>query len=286
MATKAFLILEDGSIYPGESFGYKGETYGEVVFNTSMTGYQEILTDPSYAGQIVVSTYPLLGNYGITSTNIESSKIQVSGYVVRQYCEEPSHTKITETINEYLDTQEIVGISEIDTRAVTRKIRSKGVMMGAIAVDMSPEQALQQLKNKPSYDEQNFVQTVSANERYRWMEAGLGYDPIAGNLRILVSDYGLKYNILRILKGKGCDVEVFPSSATSDDLLTENPDGILLSPGPGDPELLDHLVSTTKDILGKIPVMGICLGNQILAKSLGAQTYKLKFGHRGANHPV
>ena len=286
MATKAFLILEDGSIYPGESFGYKGETYGEVVFNTSMTGYQEILTDPSYAGQIVVSTYPLLGNYGITSTNIESSKIQVSGYVVRQYCEEPSHTKITETINEYLDTQEIVGISEIDTRAVTRKIRSKGVMMGAIAVAMSPEQALQQLKNKPSYGEQNFVQTVSANERYRWMEPGLGYDPIAGNLRILVSDYGLKYNILRILKGKGCDVEVFPSSATSDDLLTENPDGILLSPGPGDPELLDHLVSTTKDILGKIPVMGICLGNQILAKSLGAQTYKLKFGHRGANHPV
>jgi len=159
-------------------------------------------------------------------------------------------------------------------------------MMGAIAVNISPEQALQQLKNKPSYDEQNFVQKVTTNERYQWMEPGLGYDHIADNLRILVSDYGLKYNILRILKGKGCDVEVFPSSATSDDLLTQNPDGILLSPGPGDPELLDHLVATTADILGKVPIMGICLGNQILAKSLGAKTYKLKFGHRGANHPV
>ena len=286
MTKKAFLVLEDGSIYPGESFGYEGETFGEIVFNTSMTGYQEILTDPSYAGQIVVPTYPLLGNYGITSSDIESSQIQVAGFVVRQYCEEPSHPKITATINEYLDSQEIVGISEIDTRAVTRKIRSKGVMMGVIAVNISPEQALQQLKNKPSYDEQNFVQKVTTNERYQWMESGLGYDHIADNLRILVSDYGLKYNILRILKGKGCDVEVFPSSATSDDLLTQNPDGILLSPGPGDPELLDHLVATTTDILGKVPVMGICLGNQILAKSLGAKTYKLKFGHRGANHPV
>jgi carbamoyl-phosphate synthase small subunit len=286
LTKKAFLVLEDGSIYPGESFGYEGETYGEIVFNTSMTGYQEILTDPSYAGQIVVPTYPLQGNYGITSSDIESSQIQVAGFAVRQYCEEPSHIKITGTINEYLASQEIVGISEIDTRAVTRKIRSKGVMMGAIAVNISPEQALQQLKNKPSYDEQNFVQKVTANERYQWMEPGLGYDHIADNLRILVSDYGLKYNILRILKGKGCDVEVFPSSATSNDLLAQNPDGILLSPGPGDPELLDHLVATTEDILGKVPVMGICLGNQILAKSLGAKTYKLKFGHRGANHPV
>ena len=165
MTKKAFLVLEDGSIYPGESFGYEGETFGEIVFNTSMTGYQEILTDPSYAGQIVVPTYPLLGNYGITSSDIESSQIQVAGFVVRQYCEEPSHTKITGTINEYLDSQEIVGISEIDTRAVTRKIRSKGVMMGVIAVNISPEQALQQLKNKPSYDEQNFVQKVTTNER-------------------------------------------------------------------------------------------------------------------------
>ncbi len=286
MSKQAFLILEDGSIYYGDSFGYQGETFGEIVFNTSMTGYQEMLTDPSYAGQIVVPTYPLLGNYGINPSDVESREIQVSGFVVRQYCEEPSHTKETQTLNEYLVSQEIVGVSEVDTRAITRRIRSKGVMMGAIAVNISPEEALKQLKTKPAYDELNFVQKVTAREHYEWTEAGIGYDPIINNLKILVSDYGLKYNILRILKGKGCEVEVFPSSVTADELLAQNPDGILLSPGPGDPELLEHLVTTTSQMLGQIPIMGICLGNQILAKSLGAKTYKLKFGHRGANHPV
>jgi len=286
VSKQAFLILEDGSIYYGDSFGYQGETFGEIVFNTSMTGYQEMLTDPSYAGQIVVPTYPLLGNYGINPSDVESREIQVSGFVVRQYCEEPSHTKETQTLNEYLVSQEIVGVSEVDTRAITRRIRSKGVMMGAIAVNISPEEALKQLKTKPTYDELNFVQKVTAREHYEWTEAGIGYDPIINNLKILVSDYGLKYNILRILKGKGCEVEVFPSSVTADELLAQNPDGILLSPGPGDPELLEHLVTTTSQMLGKIPIMGICLGNQILAKSLGAKTYKLKFGHRGANHPV
>ena len=286
MSKQTFLILEDGSIYYGDSFGYQGETFGEIVFNTSMTGYQEMLTDPSYAGQIVVPTYPLLGNYGINPSDVESREIQVSGFVVRQYCEEPSHTKETQTLNEYLVSQEIVGVSEVDTRAITRRIRSKGVMMGAIAVNISPEQALKQLKTKPAYDELNFVQKVTAREHYEWTEAGIGYDPIINNLKILVSDYGLKYNILRILKGKGCEVEVFPSSVTADELLAQNPDGILLSPGPGDPELLEHLVTTTSKMLGQIPIMGICLGNQILAKSLGAKTYKLKFGHRGANHPV
>jgi len=286
VSKQAFLILEDGSIYYGDSFGYQGETFGEIVFNTSMTGYQEMLTDPSYAGQIVVPTYPLLGNYGINPSDVESREIQVSGFVVRQYCEEPSHTKETQTLNEYLVSQEIVGISEVDTRAITRRIRSKGVMMGAIAVNISPEEALKQLKTKPAYDELNFVQKVTAREHYEWTEAGIGYDPIINNLKILVSDYGLKYNILRILKGKGCEVEVFPSSVTADELLAQNPDGILLSPGPGDPELLEHLVTTTSQMLGQIPIMGICLGNQILAKSLGAKTYKLKFGHRGANHPV
>ena len=286
MSKQAFLILEDGSIYYGDSFGYQGETFGEIVFNTSMTGYQEMLTDPSYAGQIVVPTYPLLGNYGINPSDVESREIQVSGFVVRQYCEEPSHTKETQTLNEYLVSQEIVGVSEVDTRAITRRIRSKGVMMGAIAVNISPEEALKQLKTKPTYDELNFVQKVTAREHYEWTEAGIGYDPIINNLKILVSDYGLKYNILRILKGKGCEVEVFPSSVTADELLAQNPDGILLSPGPGDPELLEHLVTTTSQMLGQIPIMGICLGNQILAKSLGAKTYKLKFGHRGANHPV
>ena len=286
MSKQTFLILEDGSIYYGDSFGYQGETFGEIVFNTSMTGYQEMLTDPSYAGQIVVPTYPLLGNYGINPSDVESREIQVSGFVVRQYCEEPSHTKETQTLNEYLVSQEIVGVSEVDTRAITRRIRSKGVMMGAIAVNISPEEALKQLKTKPAYDELNFVQKVTAREHYEWTEAGIGYDPIINNLKILVSDYGLKYNILRILKGKGCEVEVFPSSVTADELLAQNPDGILLSPGPGDPELLEHLVTTTSQMLGQIPIMGICLGNQILAKSLGAKTYKLKFGHRGANHPV
>ena len=286
MSKQAFLILEDGSIYYGDSFGYQGETFGEIVFNTSMTGYQEMLTDPSYAGQIVVPTYPLLGNYGINPSDVESREIQVSGFVVRQYCEEPSHTKETQTLNEYLVSQEIVGVSEVDTRAITRRIRSKGVMMGAIAVNISPEEALKQLKTKPAYDELNFVQKVTAREHYEWTEAGIGYDPIINNLKILVSEYGLKYNILRILKAKGREVEVFPSSVTAEELLQQNPDGILLSPGPGDPELLEHLVTTTNDILGKIPIMGICLGNQILAKSLGAKTYKLKFGHRGANHPV
>ena len=286
MNLDAYLVLRDGSIYKGLSFGAKRKTFGEVVFNTSMTGYQEMLTDPSYSGQIVVPTYPLIGNYGINEENNESKEIQVAGFVVRQFCDQPSHKQSSASLPEFLNEHNVPAISEVDTRSITRKIRTTGVMMGAIAVNISPEQALQQLKNKPSYDEQNFVQKVTANERYQWMEPGLGYDHIADNLRILVSDYGLKYNILRILKGKGCDVEVFPASATSNDLLTQNPDGILLSPGPGDPELLDHLVATTEDILGKVPIMGICLGNQILAKSLGAKTYKLKFGHRGANHPV
>tara|TARA_Y100000748_G_scaffold303667_1_gene309603 strand:- start:2983 stop:4086 length:1104 start_codon:yes stop_codon:yes gene_type:complete len=286
MNETAYLVLSDGSVFEGLSFGSEKSTYGEVVFNTSMTGYQEILTDPSYSGQIVIPTYPIIGNYGINEKSNESNKIQVSGFVVRQYCESPSHPTSTSNINDFLASQNIPGIHEIDTRAIVRKLRSSGVMMGAIAIGISPDEALEQIQSSQAYNLTNFVQRVSTKKQYSWPKKEETPDNEKSLLNILVSDYGVKYNILRILESKGCRVTVFPYDTTAEELLNLNPDGIMLSPGPGDPEMLDNTTKIAKELVGKVPIMGICLGNQILAKAFGAKTYKLHFGHRGGNHPV
>ena len=286
MKNDAYLVLSDGTFYRGVPFGFNGEAFGEVVFNTSMTGYQEILTDPSYSGQIVVPTYPLIGNYGINNYNHESKEIRVSGFVVRQHCEEPSHADSNQTVSEFMASQEIPGLCEVDTRAITKRIRRNGVMLGAIAVGISPQEALNKIQSLQSYDEVDYVQKVSSPNTYHWEHPVKDVTAKDKELRILVSDFGLKYNILRILRTMGCNVEVFPANSSSQELLDRNPDGILLSPGPGDPELLEYAVQTTKGLLGRVPLMGICLGNQVLARAVGAKTYKLKFGHRGGNHPV
>ena len=282
MAHRAYLVLEDGSVYTGEAFGASASTYGEVVFNTSMTGYQEVLTDPSYSGQIVTLTYPLVGNYGIDPAVVESRRVQVAGFVVREHCLTPSHGSSTATLHEYLASEGIPGISGVDTRSITRRLRSRGVMMGVIS-HQSPQEAEERLTTSPRYDDTDFVPTVTTPEEYRWDPSE---EEKAARHRIVVTDCGLKYNILRLLKERGCEVTAVPASATADHILSLRPSGVVLSPGPGDPALLDYAVETARQLLGRVPVMGICLGHQIVARALGATTFKLKFGHRGANHPV
>ena len=287
MTDIAHLVLEDGSTYRGLAFGDTSRTtHGEVVFNTSMTGYQEILTDPSYAGQIVVPTYPLIGNYGINGQDFESRRVQVSGFVVRDHCDAPSHPTSEMTIDEFLKSQGVIGIGGVDTRAITRRLRTQGVMMGTIAVNESPEVSLARLRDLPTYEGTDFVRAVSTAEPYEWDGSIPGAEVAETRFRVLVDDCGLKYNILRNLRTRGCEVIAFPATATADDLLSMSPDGVLMSPGPGDPELLDYAVDTAKGLIGRVPIMGICLGNQILARAFGGRNYKLKFGHRGGNHPV
>ena len=293
MPKQALLVLEDGSTYRGYSFGAEVSAHGEVVFNTSMTGYQEMLTDPSYAGQIVVPTYPLIGNYGINEADFESRKVQVSGFVVREHCAQPSHATSTSTLHEFLAAQDIPGISGVDTRAITRRLRTQGVMMGVLAVDESPESALTRLRDLPGYGEVDYVQQVSTDDAYAWdrpvAASKRTADPGNGGLKeqkILVSDYGLKYSIMRILRSRGCEITAVPATASAQEILARQPDGVVLSPGPGDPELLDYAVETARGLIGRVPIMGICLGNQVLGRAFGGKTFKLKFGHRGANHPV
>ena len=267
--------------------------HGEVVFNTSMTGYQEVLTDPSYAGQLVTLTYPLVGNYGINPQDFESAKIRVAGFIVREHCDRPSHGSSERTLDEYLKSQGIPGICGVDTRAITRRLREHGVMMGLLTTG-SPEAAVAQLAEVPRYDDLDLVRTVTAEDRYRW--SGTGPEPADIQLdnnrgdephqRILVTDVGVKYNILRLLRQRGCEVIAVPAETSAEDMLALNPSGVLLSPGPGDPQLLDYVVGNVRQILGRVPVMGICLGHQLVARALGGETFKLKFGHRGGNHPV
>ncbi len=283
MPKKAILVLADGSVYQGYSFGAETDTHGEVVFNTSMTGYQEILTDPSYAGQIVVPTYPLIGNYGTSEQDIESSKIQVRGFVVREECIKPNHYLNRQTLHEYLAANGIAGIHGVDTRAITRKLRSVGVMMGIITSSKTPEQALAELQGLPDYGSIDFVKQVTTDVIYRWTPVEVASAPL---YHIVALDCGLKYNILRLLCGMGCAVTAVPCTMSADEILDLQPDGILLSPGPGDPALLDYIVKTVKQLAGKQPIMGICLGNQLIARAFGGKTFKLKFGHRGGNHPV
>ena len=304
MPTPAHLVLEDGSAYEGLAFGAEADAFGEVVFNTSMTGYQEMLTDPSYAGQIVVPTYPLIGNYGINERDFESRRVQVAGFAVREHNPRPSHSLSTATLDEFLSDQGVAGISDIDTRAVTRRIRTRGVMMGAIAVGASAEDALERLREHPRYDDTDFVSRVTTEAPYDWdghlnqastkfpaMTATAAAQERAGEApaarrRIVVDDCGLKYNILRILKSHGCEVVAVPAGTSAEQVLDLKPDGVLMSPGPGDPELLDYAVETARGLADRVPMLGICLGNQVIARAFGGRNYKLKFGHRGGNHPV
>ncbi len=279
---KAILALEDGTIFEGETFGYEGRTYGEVVFNTGMTGYQEILTDPSYAGQIVTLTYPLIGNYGVNEDDFESGKVQVEGFVVRTSADVPSNwrCKNGKTIDAFLKEREIVGIKNVDTRAITRALRVRGVMMGAISSDENVEAVLDRLKSSPSYAGLDFARKVTAESPYEWKADG------EQKYKIALLDCGVKYNIMRSLANMGCHTTVFPCTTPAEQILEHNPDGIMLSPGPGDPALLGYVVETVKKLVGKKPIMGVCMGNQLLGYAFGSRTYKLKFGHRGSNHPV
>ena len=292
---KAILALEDGTIWEGESLGAPGRTYGEVVFNTGMTGYQEALTDPSYAGQIVALTYPLIGNYGINLDDFESRRVQVEGFIVREAAETPSNWRASQSLDAFLKERRIVGIKNIDTRALTRKLRVHGVMMGAISTDETPQEAVDRLKAAPSYAGIDFVRKVTTKRPYRWTPGAI--EPVdveeAGpnawpepRYRIALLDCGVKYNIVRSLAALGAETTVFPCTATAAELLRMNPDGIVLSPGPGDPAHLGYIVDTVRELVGKKPIMGVCLGNQLLGCAFGSRTFKLKFGHRGSNHPV
>jgi carbamoyl-phosphate synthase small subunit len=282
MSNTAYLVLADGSSYRGFAFGADADTIGETVFNTSMTGYQEMLTDPSYAGQILMPTYPLIGNYGTNAINDESRKIQVKGFVVREECTRPSHYQNVRTLDDYLKAQGIPGIWGIDTRAVTRKLRSAGVMMGTITTG-DPAAALDAIKQAPDYGEIDFVHEVTSEKPYKWNE-GDAEKPY----HVVVLDCGLKYNILRLLNRQGCRVTVVPCTTPAEDILKQSPDGVLLSPGPGDPDLpkVNYIVETVKKLVGKQPIMGICFGNQLINRAFGGKHFKLKFGHRGGNHPV
>jgi len=274
-------------VYEGKPLGAEGCTVGEVVFNTGMTGYQEILTDPSYAGQIVLLTYPLIGNYGINDDDFESDRIQPSGLIVREACEAPSNWRSTKTIDTLLKETGKVGIQGLDTRAITKHIRSGGVSMGVVADDLDQGRAL--LESAKSYEDTDFVYDVTCKTAYKWGPEGKEsfVEPDeSGRLKLAVIDCGLKFNILRRFYRAGCRPIVFPATAGAEEILSSKPDGILLSPGPGDPERLATVVDTVRSLLGKKPMFGICLGNQLLCQAVGGKTYKLKFGHRGANHPV
>jgi carbamoyl-phosphate synthase small subunit len=288
---QAILVLDDGTLFEGVSIGAEGSAAGEVVFSTAMTGYQEMLTDPSYRGQILTLTYPLIGNYGATEGDLESAHPQAAGFAVRELCEEYSNWRAEGELEEFLKEWEVVGIAGIDTRALTRRLRSRGVMMGIISTEETPEEALARLQAEPDYATLNFVHEVSTSGAYQWTQgqsrkASQGELLFSEGPRIAVVDYGTKRNILRSLIGLGCEVVVLPYSLSAEEVLNFRPDGVVLSPGPGNPALLGQAIESVRGLAGKVPMLAICLGHQLLAHALGGNTYKLKFGHRGGNHPV
>jgi carbamoyl-phosphate synthase small subunit len=286
-APRATLALEDGTVFVGRSLGHAGETTGEVVFNTALSGYQEVLTDPSYAGQIVTMTYPHIGNYGINREDVESARPQVAGFVVREASTVASSWRSAGTLGEYLDQAGIVGISEIDTRALTRHLRTHGAKRGAISTLTDDASALvARARASRSMLGLDLAREVTCGERYGVSAArgeGRRDEP---PFRVVAYDFGMKQNILRMLAGTGCDVTVVPATTSAAEALALDPDGIFLSNGPGDPEPCHYAVEAAKELIEKRPVFGICLGHQILGLACGGRTFKLKFGHRGANHPV
>ncbi len=297
MSKVAKLALSDGAVFTGQSFGAEGESYGEVVFNTSMTGYQEIITDPSYCGQIIVMTYPQIGNYGINPEDIESGRPALKGFVCKEICTVPSNFRATHSLSDYLVQNGIIGISGLDTRALVRRLRTQGVMTGVLStVDLSDDSLVHKAQTSPELTGQDYVSQVMPESTSFWEEclADLSRTPInrprvewsGKRPRVVAIDYGMKWNIPRHLAESGCEVQIIPGTATAAEVLALNPDGVFLSNGPGDPRPLDYAIKTIQELLGKKPVFGICLGLQLLGLALGGKIYKLKFGHRGANQPV
>jgi carbamoyl-phosphate synthase small subunit len=315
MPFPAKLALADGTVFTGEGFGAQGEVFGEVVFNTSMTGYQEILTDPSYCGQIVTMTYPLIGNYGVNLEDVESGGLSLRGFVVRELCREPSNFRAQKTLDEYLREAGIVGLEGIDTRALVRRIRVQGAMTGILSTtDLDDASLIQKAKSSPELVGRDLIREVMPDRSSEWHDElsslGRGFRPSdvkSGDARsadvqspeqqppaaetgqplhVVAVDYGMKWNISRHLRSLGCRVTVVPGTSTAEQILALNPDGVFLSNGPGDPRPLDYAVGTIKGLLGKRPIFGICLGHQLLGLACGGTIFKLKFGHRGANQPV
>jgi carbamoyl-phosphate synthase small subunit len=297
MTQPAKLALEDGTVFTGEAFGAEGEVDGEVCFNTSMTGYQEILTDPSYRGQIVIMTYPEIGNYGVNAGDVESRKPQLAGFVVRELSRRASNFRAEGPLDEYLARSGIVGIEGIDTRALVRRIRTRGAMKGILStVDLDDAGLVAKAAASPGLVCRDLVREVVPDRAIRWNEplspwakltpAPPRPGPSAGDPHVVALDYGMKWNIARHLFDLGCRVTILPGTATAGQVLAQRPDGVFLSNGPGDPEPVDYAQQTIRDLLGKRPIFGICLGHQLLALACGAKTFKLKFGHRGANQPV
>jgi carbamoyl-phosphate synthase small subunit len=292
---KAKLVLENGTMFTGESFGASGETTGEVVFNTSLTGYQEILTDPSYAGQIVTMTYPLIGNYGVNTKDLESIRPQVAGFVVKEYSEFPSNFRSTESLGHWLLKNNVIGIQGVDTRMLTKIIRSVGAMRGIISTEDGDDKSLLiKVRKSPLMTGLDLASRVTTHESYTWNDVDktqFALPPATHHAaekkwNVVVYDYGVKHNILRRLTAYGCNLTVLPAQTSAQDVLAMNPDGIFLSNGPGDPAAVTYAIGHIKKLIGKKPIFGICLGHQLLALALGGKTFKLKFGHRGANHPV
>lgn len=310
----AILVLEDGSVFRGESFGARGERIGEVCFNTGMTGYQEVLTDPSYRGQIVTMTYTQQGNYGLNAEDNESWRPWVEGFVVREASVEPSNFRAEISLGDYLRRHEIPGIAGVDTRRLTKHLRTYGAQMGILSTeDLDPESCLARVKAAPSYVGRDFVLDVTCERPRRWVESGYTAETaVQGPLekasagprkprmvyrggmplyapqiyRVVCLDYGIKQNILRHLYHRGCDLIVLPATSSAAEVLEWQPDGVLLSNGPGDPQLVHYAIEMTRGLVGRVPIFGVCLGQQIIGHAMGGTTYKLKFGHRGVNHPV
>jgi carbamoyl-phosphate synthase small subunit len=291
--TKAILALADGTVFEGTTFGAAGEATGEVVFNTSMTGYQEILTDPSYVGQMICMTYPEQGNYGVAAADDESDRIHATGFIVRHYAEQPSSFRADRSLHEYLEAHGVVGLAGIDTRRLTRHIRTAGAQMGIISARGSAAELVARARAMPGMEGQDLATRISTPTRYEWRQAGADAwteqerrESQAPRLHVVAYDWGLKRAMLRLLAEQGCRVTVVPSRTTAAEALALQPDGIFLTNGPGDPAAVVGGRETVSALLGQVPIFGICLGHQILSLALGARTYKLKFGHRGANQPV
>jgi carbamoyl-phosphate synthase small subunit len=294
---QALLVLEDGSVYRGNAFAGEGEVLGEVVFNTGMTGYQEILTDPSYKGQIVLMTCPLIGNTGINPEDMESAGIHLEGFIVREYEDLPCNWRSRQNLKSFLEDHDKLGVEGIDTRALTRRIRLSGAMRGILSTETEDiDRIIERVRAYPGLVGRDLVKEVTSRKPYRWFENGVrswdlnpglkSQDLTPSKRRVVVLDCGVKFNILRNLEQRGCEVLVLPATSTGEDILALRPDGVLLSNGPGDPAALPYIVTAVRTILGRVPIFGICLGHQILGQAAGGRTAKLKFGHHGINQPV